>query len=126
MQGPLRSTSPRHVGPYTTLARLGAGGMGEVFLARPDALVAPGAGDLVAVKVIRAEAAGDPLFRRRFAREARSASTVDAPGVARVVACDTDAAQPWIATEYVPGPTLAEAVAALGPLPADTVAALGV
>ncbi|MFK4066678.1 protein kinase [Streptomyces sp. NPDC029674] len=108
-----------------TLARLGAGGMGEVFLARPGDRDAFGPGDLVAVKAIRNELATDDVFRRRFRREAEVAARVDSPFVARLVASEADGEVPWLATEYVAGPTLSEAVRRHGPLPAGAVAALG-
>lgn len=88
MIGQLRNTSPRRIGPYVTLARLGAGGMGEVFLARPDGATGFGPGDLVAVKAIRNELATDTVFRRRFRREAEVAASVDSPFVARLVASE--------------------------------------
>ncbi|WJV46065.1 protein kinase domain-containing protein [Streptomyces flavofungini] len=125
MIGQLRESSPRRIGPYETLARLGAGGMGEVFLARPLEVSAYGPGDLVAVKAIRNELATDAVFRRRFRREAEVAAAISDPYVARLVGSDTDAEQPWLATEYVVGPTLAEAVRGHGPLPAGAVASLG-
>ncbi|MGV2919739.1 protein kinase domain-containing protein [Streptomyces alfalfae] len=115
------------VGPYETVGRLGAGGMGEVFLATPDA-DSPGHYEpdaLVAVKVIRRDIAGDAAFRARFRREISVAASVRSPYVARLVGGDAEAAEPWLATEYVAGPNLAEAVRAHGPLPAGAVAALG-
>ncbi|GHC46096.1 protein kinase domain-containing protein [Streptomyces flavofungini] len=125
MIGQLRESSPRRIGPYETLARLGAGGMGEVFLARPRELSGYGPGDLVAVKAIRNELATDAVFQRRFRREAEVAASIRNPYVARLVGSDTDGEQPWLATEYVVGPTLAEAVRGHGPLPAGAVASLG-
>uniref|UniRef100_UPI0034DE751A serine/threonine-protein kinase n=1 Tax=Streptomyces flavofungini TaxID=68200 RepID=UPI0034DE751A len=115
------------VGPYESVGRLGAGGMGEVFLATPDA-ASPGHYEpdaLVAVKVIRRDIAGDPAFRARFRREIAVAASVRSPYVARLVGGDAEAAEPWLATEYVAGPNLAEAVRAHGPLPLGAVAALG-
>ncbi|MCQ4213971.1 protein kinase domain-containing protein [Streptomyces longispororuber] len=126
MLGQLRGTSPRSVGPYVTLARLGAGGMGEVFLARPARLTAGyGPDDLVAVKVIRNEAARDEGYLRRFEREAAVAAAVSSPYVARLVGSAVSGEQPWLATEFVTGPTLAQAVRRHGPLPPGAVAALG-
>ncbi|MDK0522925.1 bifunctional serine/threonine-protein kinase/ABC transporter substrate-binding protein [Streptomyces sp. ML-6] len=116
---PLTPDDPRTVGEYRTLVRLGAGGMGVVYLAR-----SPG-GALAAVKVIRAEHATDPGFRARFRREAEAARRVTGPWVVPVTGADAEAREPWLATGFVPGPSLAEVVAAEGPLPVTTVRALG-
>ncbi|GGU73609.1 hypothetical protein GCM10010275_05380 [Streptomyces litmocidini] len=116
---------PRILGPYRLLARLGAGGMGEVHLAcRADAPTADPY-RMVAVKTVRDDLEADGDFRTRFRREIAAARTVDGPGVARLVDADADAPSPWLATEYVPGPSLAEAVVRSGALPAGTVRALG-
>ncbi|MFF5831411.1 bifunctional serine/threonine-protein kinase/ABC transporter substrate-binding protein [Streptomyces bacillaris] len=117
---PLTSQDPRAVGPYRTLARLGAGGMGVVYLARSAG------GALAAVKVIRAEHAADPRFRARFRREAEAAGRITGPWVVPVLGADTEAREPWLATAFVPGPSLGEVVGARGALPAGTVRALGV
>ncbi|MER7746143.1 ABC transporter substrate-binding protein [Streptomyces bacillaris] len=117
---PLTSQDPRAVGPYRTLARLGAGGMGVVYLARSAG------GALAAVKVIRAEHAADPRFRARFRREAEAAGRITGPWVVPVLGADTEAREPWLATAFVPGPSLGEVVDARGALPAATVRALGV
>uniref|UniRef100_A0AAU3GN24 Bifunctional serine/threonine-protein kinase/ABC transporter substrate-binding protein n=1 Tax=Streptomyces sp. NBC_01401 TaxID=2903854 RepID=A0AAU3GN24_9ACTN len=116
---PLTSDDPRAIGEYRTLVRLGAGGMGVVYLAR-----SPG-GALAAVKVIRAEHADDPGFRARFRREAEAARRVTGPWVVPVTGADTEAREPWLATAFVPGPSLAETVDTQGPLPVGTVRALG-
>ncbi|MFJ4703919.1 bifunctional serine/threonine-protein kinase/ABC transporter substrate-binding protein [Streptomyces anulatus] len=116
---PLISQDPRAVGPYRTLARLGAGGMGVVYLARSAG------GALAAVKVIRAEHADDPGFRARFRREAEAAARITGPWVVPVLGADTEDREPWLATAYVPGPSLAEVVSAGGALPTTTVRALG-
>ncbi|KOG13528.1 MULTISPECIES: protein kinase domain-containing protein [Streptomyces] len=117
---------PRLVGPYRLLARIGAGGMGEVHLAcRADTPTADPY-RMVAVKTVREELEVDADFRTRFRREIAAARTVDGPGVARLVDADADAASPWLATEYVPGPSLAEAVVRSGALPVPAVRALGV
>lgn len=101
---------PERIGEYTTLGRLGNGAMGRVFLAR-----SPG-GRRVAVKVIRAELADDDGFRERFSREVAAMRAVGGFWTAAVVDADPDAPVPWLATEYVSGPTLQAAVAADGPL----------
>jgi serine/threonine protein kinase len=114
----LQPWDPRKVGPYWLLGRLGSGGMGEVFLGR-----SPG-GRLVAVKVVRSELAGQAEFRHRFAREVAAAQKVSGLFTAPVVDADVDAPVPWLATAYVPGLSLAEAITGHGPLPAPSVLAL--
>jgi serine/threonine protein kinase len=114
----LRSADPVLVGPYRLLGRLGAGGMGQVYLARSQG------GRLVAIKVIRPEIAEDVEFRARFAREVAAARNVSAIFTAAVVDADPEAETPWMATMYVPGPSLAEAVEPQVPLPASSVLAL--
>ncbi|WKX69208.1 serine/threonine-protein kinase [Streptomyces sp. XD-27] len=115
----LAADDPRWVGPYRITGRLGAGGMGRVYLGR-----SPG-GRAVAVKVIRPELTGDPGFRARFAREAAAARSVSGAFTAAVVGADPDSVPPWLATLHVSGLSLAEAVARHGPLPARSVWALG-
>ena len=114
----LQPRDPRKVGPYWLLGRLGGGGMGQVFLAR-----SPG-GRLIAVKVVRAELAEQAEFRHRFAREVAAARRVSGLFTAPVVDADVDAPVPWLATAYVPGLSLAEAITGHGPLPATSVLAL--
>ncbi|MFD7835060.1 serine/threonine-protein kinase [Streptomyces sp. NPDC059761] len=106
---------PREVGGYRVVARLGAGGMGRVYLA-----YTPG-GRPVALKVVRPELAGDPEFRRRFAQEVASAQRIHGLYTAQVVDSGTDDPLPWLATTYVPGPSLQQAVHTYGPLPVRTV-----
>lgn len=110
---------PAHVAGYRVVGRLGAGGMGVVLLGR-----SPG-GALVAIKLIRSEYADDASFRTRFRREVAIARRVVNRYAVPVVDADTEAAAPWLATEFVPGPALADAVADTGPLPASSVRALG-
>ncbi|GAA3804359.1 bifunctional serine/threonine-protein kinase/ABC transporter substrate-binding protein [Streptomyces phyllanthi] len=115
----LLPTDPSRLGGHRLLGRLGAGGMGVVYLARTET------GDLAAVKVIQPEYADQAEFRARFRREAETARRVDSPWVVRVLGADTEAAAPWLATAFVPGPSLAEAVAACGALPDRAVRVLG-
>ena len=107
----LRTDDPARIGDYAVLGRLGHGAMGTVYLAR-----SPG-GRPVAVKVARPDLAADPAFRYRFRQEVATARAVGGFWTAAVVDADPDAEQPWLATEYVPGPNLHEAVTAHGPLP---------
>ncbi|MEY9872939.1 outer membrane protein assembly factor BamB [Streptacidiphilus sp. MAP12-33] len=116
---PLEADDPAVIGPYRLVARLGAGGMGRVYLARSAG------GRTVAVKVVRADLADNPDFRDRFRREVAAAQSVDGAYTAPVVDADRDSATPWLATAYVLGPSLTEAVAQYGPMPEDTVRALG-
>ncbi|MEE2044767.1 serine/threonine-protein kinase, partial [Nocardiopsis tropica] len=107
---PLLPGDPRTVGGYRTVGRLGSGGMGAVYAA------ADPSGRLIAVKLVHADLAADRDFRARFHREASLVRRVVSPCVPRFVASDTRAAQPWLATEYVPGPTLRRHVDEHGPL----------
>ncbi|WP_327374750.1 bifunctional serine/threonine-protein kinase/ABC transporter substrate-binding protein [Streptomyces sp. NBC_01216] len=116
---PLRPADPSSIAGHRLLGRLGAGGMGVVYLARSAG------GALSALKLIRAEHAADPGFRERFRREARTAERLTGRWVVRVIGADPEAREPWLATEFVPGPSLAEAVGVHGPLPETTVRALG-
>lgn len=119
MSEPMRPTDPASVGGFRLLRRLGAGGMGVVYLGRSEA------GALAAVKVIRAESATDDEFRARFAREAQLAARVESPWVVPVLGADAAAHEPWLATAFVPGPSLGEAVAEHGPLPPSALRVLG-
>ncbi|MCX4734777.1 protein kinase [Streptomyces sp. NBC_01363] len=110
------------IGPYRILGLLGAGGMGEVYLARP---AGEPAGGLVALKTVRADLDLDDGFRVRFRREIEAAAAVRSPRTATLVGGDATGRTPWLATEYVPGPSLAEAVARDGPLPEPVVRTLG-
>ncbi|GGZ35609.1 hypothetical protein GCM10010387_32110 [Streptomyces inusitatus] len=115
----LRPGDPARIGGHRLLGRLGAGGMGVVYLGRTDA------GALAAIKVILPEHAGDEDFRARFRREAEAARRVDSPWAVPVTGADTEAERPWLATEFVPGPALSDVVTRRGPLPVRSVMALG-
>ncbi|MEE1783700.1 serine/threonine-protein kinase [Streptomyces sp. SP17BM10] len=116
----LEDDDPRRVGEYRLLRRLGAGGMGRVYLGRSAR------GRTVAVKVVRPELAGDQEFRARFRREVDAARRVGGEWTAPVLDADTEGERPWVATGYVAGPSLSSAVREFGPLPGASVRALGV
>jgi serine/threonine protein kinase len=111
----LQPDDPGRIGPYRLSGVLGAGGMGRVFLG------VSADGDQVAVKVIRADLAMDPEFRARFRREVTVARKVSSRFTAPLIGADADGPVPWLATAYVTGPSLADAVAQRGPLPAASV-----
>ncbi|HEY5836498.1 PQQ-binding-like beta-propeller repeat protein [Streptomyces sp.] len=111
----LTQHDPRRIGPFEVLGRLGAGGMGLVYLARSAS------GRRVAIKTVRAELAEDQLFRIRFTREVEAARAVSGFYTAAVVDADPRAAVPWLATAYVPAPSLEEIVNESGPMPAQAV-----
>ncbi|MFE5893658.1 protein kinase [Streptomyces sp. NPDC056462] len=109
---PLKPTAPSRIGPYVPLGLLGSGGMGHVYLARPAA----GTPGLAAVKVIRPEYAEDPRFRRRFEREAAVHGRVHTPRTPQLLGTGFDDSLLWMATQYLPGLNLAEAVRECGKL----------
>ncbi|MFB7675100.1 serine/threonine-protein kinase [Kitasatospora purpeofusca] len=111
----LRGHDPGGLGGFRLLARLGEGGMGQVFLA-----LSPG-GVPAAVKVVRPEFTQDPAFAARFAREITAAQRVRGAHIAPLLDASAHAAQPWLATSYVAGPSLRELVVRAGPLPHDQV-----
>ncbi|MCZ7462265.1 bifunctional serine/threonine-protein kinase/ABC transporter substrate-binding protein [Streptomyces sp. WMMC940] len=115
----LLPSDPPRIGGYRLLRRLGAGGMGVVYAGRSAG------GDLAAVKVIQPQWADEPGFRARFRREVEAARRVSDPWVVPLLDADVEARAPWLATGYVPGPSLAEAVAACGPMPPRAVRLLG-
>ena len=114
----LQPGDPQTIGPYRLVGQLGSGGMGRVFLG-----VSAG-GRPVAVKVVRAELAADPEFRNRFGREVAAARRVSGVFTAMVVDADVDGPMAWLATAYVPGPSLTEAINDHGPLPASSLLTL--
>ncbi|MFI6949533.1 PQQ-binding-like beta-propeller repeat protein [Streptomyces sp. NPDC050422] len=111
----LTQHDPRRIGPFEVLGRLGAGGMGLVYLARSAS------GRRVAIKTVRTELAEDQLFRVRFTREVEAARAVSGFYTAAVVDADPRAAVPWLATAYVPAPSLEEIVNECGPMPTQAV-----
>ena len=113
--GLLRRWDPERIGPFVVLGRLGSGSMGQVYLGRSVA------GRLVAVKTIKVELAEEAGFRHRFAQEVAAARKVSGVFTAAVVEADPDADVPWLATAYVPAPSLARLVLACGPLPVTAV-----
>ncbi|MGY5032515.1 serine/threonine-protein kinase [Streptomyces sp. 900116325] len=127
----LGSGDPQRIGAYRLLGRLGAGGMGQVYLARSDR------GRTVAIKLVRRELADQQEFRDRFRQEVRAARRVGSAWTAPVLDADTEAAVPWVATGYVAGPSLQATVSgrvgatappgpgAYGPLPERSVRILG-
>ena len=114
----LHPDDPRVIGSYALLERIGTGGMGRVYLGH-----SPG-GMRVAVKVIHSHLAEDEDFRARFRREVAAARRVSGAFTAAVVAADVDGPVPWIATAYVPGPSLFSVVSRRGPLALPVIAAL--
>ncbi|MFC9294149.1 protein kinase [Streptomyces sp. NPDC057011] len=112
---PLQGDDPSTVGGYRLVARLGAGGMGRVYLSHTQG------GRPVAIKVVRPELAEDPVFRRRFRREVEAARRVRGAYTAELIDAEAEGVPPWLATLYVPGPSLTEAVNRRGPLPVPAV-----
>ena len=116
----LLASDPTEIGPYRLINRIGAGGMGVVYLA------AGNDGSQVALKLIRPELADDPAFRTRFRREVEAAQRVGGVCNAKYLAADLNAERPYLVTEYVPGGNLADFVATNGPLPGDQAVSLAV
>src|SRR3984957_398055 len=108
MMDALQPGAPRVAGQFRLRARLGAGGMGRVYLGYSPA------GRAVAVKMCHPELAADPAFVARFAREVAAARAVNGLYTAQVIDADPDDSPPWLATSYVPGPSLHDAVATRG------------
>ncbi|MEU9333308.1 serine/threonine-protein kinase [Streptomyces sp. NPDC048290] len=116
---PLGADEPTAMGPYRLLGRLGAGGMGRVYLGRSAG------GRTVAVKIVHPHFALDEEFRARFRREVEAARRVGGAWTAPVLDADPEAPVPWVATAYAAGPSLTAAVTDGGALPAHTVRTLG-
>lgn len=118
--GPLAMDEREEIGPYRIVGRMGAGGMGVVYGGIADD------GARVAVKVIHPGLAADPHFHARFVREVDLLSRVRGRCTVSVLAADTAAVPPWLATEFVPGPTLSTYVQDSGPLRPDELLSFGV
>lgn len=112
---PLVAGDPQRLGEYEIRGRIGSGGMGAVYLG------ATREGRLLAIKVIRPERVGEHEFRARFRREVAAATQVRSRQTAAVVDYDVEGPTPWLASEYVSGPTLAQVVADVGALPEPAV-----
>jgi len=108
---PLSADDPRMIGEFRVHARLGAGGMGQVYLGFSRA------GRAVAIKIVHPQLARDQEFLQRFGREVSAARAVSGMYTAPVVGSGLNDSPPWLATAYVPGPPLASVVARYGPLP---------
>ena len=117
---PLVPDDPAHLGPFRVLGRLGAGGMGVVYAALD------GRDRRAAVKCVHRSHTADQGFRDRFAREVRLVRRVRATALPTFLDADTRADSPWMATEYVPGPTLDEYVRGYGPLRGDALTSFAV
>ncbi|MFF7977129.1 protein kinase [Streptomyces sp. NPDC007905] len=115
---PLGTGDSIRLGPYRLLGVLGEGGMGKVYVGQDNA------GTVAAVKVLRPELAHDTGLAQRFVREALAAQAVRSPGVAAVLGAHTEGGRPWIATEFLAGPTLEQIVERHGPLDDTTLRAL--
>ncbi|NUP31486.1 MAG: hypothetical protein HOU01_07180, partial [Streptomycetaceae bacterium] len=115
----LKPGDPGVVGRYRLSARLGDGRLGAVFLGADED------GETVAVRLVRPDLAADAKFLGRFRKTTDAVRAVDGAHVARVLDADADGTPPWLAAEYAPGITLAEAVRDHGPLPEESLRALG-
>ncbi|MEV7860554.1 PQQ-binding-like beta-propeller repeat protein [Streptomyces hirsutus] len=118
----LRSEDPRRLGRFRLLSRIGAGGFGEVFLGQEE----PGGRErFAAVKLIRTDVAESERLRPRFHSEIEAVDRAGGEGIPELLDADPAARRPWLATRYVPGPSLQRLVDDAGPLPETTVLALG-
>jgi predicted Ser/Thr protein kinase len=118
--GRLLPEDPRHIAGFEVVGRLGQGGMGVVYLADHAEMGS------AALKFVHPASAADATFRERFRREVEAANRVRSPRVAPVLAADPDAATPWLATAFVDGPTLGDAVEERGPMEGERLVALAV
>ncbi|MER5398667.1 PQQ-binding-like beta-propeller repeat protein [Streptomyces sp. NPDC002599] len=117
----LRRGDPGRLGRFGLLSRIGAGGFGEVFLGQEESA----AGRLAAIKLIRADVAESERLRPRFRSEIEAVNRAGGEGIPELLDSDAAADRPWLATRYIPGPSLQRLVDDAGPLPEDTVLALG-
>jgi len=106
----LRETDPRKVGNWSIAARIGSGGMGTVYLGISKS------GVTAAIKVLHEGYSDNPVLRERLSREAETLSSLDSPHIAKLIDSDVSSKIPWIATEYIAGPSLDQFISANGPL----------
>jgi hypothetical protein len=110
---------PKRLGPYRLVKPIGRTGLATIYLGETVG------GHLAVLKVLSPEVADDPEQSGRFAREVAAMRRVSGLYTPTIFDADPDGLEPWLATQYIPGPSLREAIAERGPLPVPSLAALG-